>query len=292
MNMLRNEGRRVEGPRSRRVRNGTPAASRFAWGGFPFHGSLRLCLLLVLTSATAQAEQETEARSSTVTIDPRAEEVLRSMSAYLGGVREFGMSVEETVDEFLDGGLRVQLSNLRRFGVRRPNRLAGDVQGDTEQRSVWYDGEKITLLDKVHNVYGVLSGVPATIDETLDYLAVTYDVILPVADLLYSDVFKALLPGVRTGTYAGLHSVRGAGCHHLVFTQDTVDWQIWIDAGSKPIPRKLVITYKLEEGHPQFQAVVTEWKEMSLPDEVFQFRNTTAAEKIDIAPMIEKAAQQ
>ncbi len=211
------------------------------------------------------------------------------MSDYLGSVQEFAVSVEETVDEFIDGGLRVQFSNVRKVGVRRPNRLASDVHGDTERRSLWYDGTKITLFHKVHNVYGVLEGVPETIDATLDHLAETYDLVLPAADLLYSDVFQALQPGIRTGTYAGLHYVGSRKCHHLVFTHEAIDWQIWIDAAAKPIPRKLVITYKLEEGHPQYQAVITDWKETSLPDEVFQFKNTTSADKIDLLPMIEKA---
>ncbi len=245
-------------------------------------------LLLFPLSVPAQGEEKGE---TTAQIDAPAREALRSMSDYLGSVQEFAMSVEETVDEFLDGGLRVQLSNVRRFGVRRPDRLAGDVRGDTDRRSVWYDGKTITLFDKVHNVYGVLQGVPATIDATLDYLAETFDVVLPVADLLFSDVFTAVQPGIRTGTYAGLHYVGSRKCHHLVFTHDAVDWQLWIDAGSKPIPRKLVITYKLEDGHPQYQAVITEWKAMSLPDEVFQFKNTTSAGKMDLLPMIERAGE-
>ena len=141
----------------------------------------------------------------------------------------------------------------------------------------------------VATTYGVLEGVPATIDATLDHLAENYDLVLPVADLLYSDVFQAVQPGIRTGTYAGLHYVGSRKCHHLVFTHEAVDWQIWIDAGAKPVPRKLVITYKLEDGHPQYQAVITEWREMSLPDEVFQFKNTTSAKETDLLPMIEKA---
>lgn len=253
--------------------------------------TLWLCFPLAFTTVYSQPEQNQEDQVSGVRIESRAEEVMRSMSEYLANMKEFGMSVEETVDEFLDGGLRVQLSNSRRFGVRRPNKLAGVVHGDTDQRSVWYDGETIILLDNVHNVYGLLSDLPATIDETLDHLAETYDVILPVADLLYSDVYKAVLPGIQTGTYAGLHHVSGKKCHHLVFTHDVVDWQIWVEAGLKPIPRKLVITYKLEEGHPQYQALITEWKEMNIPDEVFDFKNSTKAEKVDLTPNTKNSPQ-
>ena len=40
-------------------------------------------------------------------------------------------------------------------------------------------------------------------------------------------------------------------CHHLAFEQATIDWQLWIDAGKDPLPRKLVITYKTEDEVPQ-----------------------------------------
>ena len=53
------------------------------------------------------------------------------MSDYLGSVPEFAMIVEETVDEFIDGGLRVQLSNVHKFGVRRPNRLLSRIKSES-----------------------------------------------------------------------------------------------------------------------------------------------------------------
>ena len=77
------------------------------------------------------------------------------------------MSVEETLDEFIDGGLRVQLSNVRKFGVRRPNRLAGDVQGDTDRRSVWYEGEDYwdVKFDLTRHQAGLMSYRIAVWDE-------------------------------------------------------------------------------------------------------------------------------
>ena len=49
---------------------------------------------------------------------------------------------------------------------------------------------------------------------------------------------------------SGLHLVRGIQCHHLVFIQDDIDWQIWIENSQTPLPRKMVITSKWLAGGP------------------------------------------
>ena len=64
--------------------------------------------------------------------------------------------------------------------------------------------------------------------------------------------------------------MNGTTCHHLAFVQDDLDWQIWIDAGERPLPRKLVIVYTSLPGAPQYAAVLSDWSfAKSLPDERF-----------------------
>ena len=51
----------------------------------------------------------------------------------------------------------------------------------------------------------------------------------------------------------------GVNCHHLAFTQENVDWQVWIQDGPQPFIRKFVITHKNEPGAPEFTALITHW---------------------------------
>ena len=142
--------------------------------------------------------------------------------------------------------------------MERPNHLAADATGDTLNRASWYDGRTVTVLDKEHNVYATIEA-PATIDATLDKLEDEYGVVLPLADLLSADPYAVLMAGVTYGRYLGIHQAAGVACHHLAFSQDTIEWQIWIDAGDKPLPRKLVISYVQEPGEPQYSAVIRRW---------------------------------
>jgi hypothetical protein len=182
----------------------------------------------------------------------------------------------------------VELTNVRRAAVERPNRVATDATGDTLNRAAWYDGRSVTVLDKEHNVYATVEGA-ATIDATLDKLEDEYGVVLPFADLFYSDPYAVLTEDVTYGRYLGLHLAAGVLCHHLVFAQPTIEWQIWIDAGEQQLPRKFVITYVQEPGEPQYTAVIRRWAlDSTLPEGLFTFEPPQGATKIDAKAIVRR----
>jgi len=218
-------------------------------------------------------------------IEARAERELKRMSEFLAKLPHFALEAEETFDELPDGQLRRQLTNVRRVAVERPNHVAADATGDTLNRAAWYDGRTVTVLDKEHNVYATIEA-PGTIDATFDTLTDEYGVVLPLADLLYSDPYAVLVAGVTYGRYLGIHQAAGVACHHLAFSQDTIEWQIWIDAGEKPLPRKLVISYVQEPGEPQYSAVIRRWNlESKVPEGLFTFEAPEGAQKVDAKAM-------
>jgi hypothetical protein len=138
----------------------------------------------------------------------------------------------------------------------------------------------VTVLDKEHNVYATIEA-PGTIDATFDMLQDEYGVVLPLADLLYSDPYAVLMPGVTYGRYLGIHQAAGVACHHLAFSQETIEWQIWIDGGEKPLPRKLVISYVQEPGEPQYSATIRRWTlDAEVPEGLFTFEAPEGARKI------------
>jgi hypothetical protein len=218
-------------------------------------------------------------------VEARADQELKKMGAFLAGLPHFALEAEETFDEIPDGQLRRQLTNVRRVAVQRPNRLAADATGDTLNRAAWYDGRTVTVLDKDHNVYATIEA-PGTIDATFDKLADEYGLELPLADFLFADPYAVLMEGVTYGRYLGLHQAAGVACHHLAFSQDTIEWQIWIDAGDKPLPRKLVISYVREPGEPQYSAVIRRWNlESAVPEGLFTFEAPEGAQRIDAKDM-------
>lgn len=223
-------------------------------------------------------------------VEARADEELKKMGEFLAKLPHFALEAEETFDEIPDGELRRQLTNLRRVAVERPNHVAADATGDTLNRASWYDGRTVTVLDKEHNVYATIEA-PGTIDATFDKLEDEYGVVLPLADLLYADPYPVLMAGVTFGRYLGLHQAAGVDCHHLAFSQETIEWQIWIDAGDKPLPRKLVISYVQEPGEPQYSAVIRRWNlQSTVPEGLFTFEAPDGAQKIELDTLKPPAA--
>ena len=218
-------------------------------------------------------------------IDERADSILKEMSTYLQGLPRFAFEAEETFDEVDLRAPRIHLTNIRRIAVQRPDRFAADAEGDTLNRSAWFDGRSITALDKAQNRY-VTVELAGTIDDAIELIEGEYGVAMPLADFLYSDPYAVLTEEIVYGEYLGIHRAAGVPCHHLAFAQRRIEWQIWIEAGERPLPRKLAIAYVEEPGTPQYMATINRWStEPEFPGDLFVFAAPEGAEEMDAAAL-------
>ncbi len=216
--------------------------------------TLVLLLVFVLTGCQGSDSQ----KESSGDIDPQAQQALKAMSDLLGNAKSFSFHTVGQMDEVAQTGQLVQLSRESDVRVTRPNKLSVDTEGDDVSRSAWYDRDKLTVLDKEQNEYVSIT-VPSTIEAMLDFIIEEYGLTLPLADLLFRNPYETLTSNIQVGIYIGLDEVAGHSCHHLLFEQELIDWQIWIDAGQTPVPRKLVITYKQEPGQPSYSGIMDKW---------------------------------
>ena len=216
------------------------------------HRMLALGMCLVVAACAGCATE------SARNVDPQADQVLKSMSEALGRAEAISFKVEGMMDEVLETGQLAQFSRRSKVLLARPDSLHADTTGDDLSRSVWYDGRTVTVLDNLAKTYASVE-VPNTIEKMLDLAIDKYGLTMPAADLLFGNSYKTLIANVTTGTYIGLHSVGDHPCHHLAFRQEEIDWQIWVDAGETPVPRKLLITYKQETGHPTYSITMGDW---------------------------------
>lgn len=184
---------------------------------------------------------------------------LNRMCDYLAGITSLAVVAQTNQDRLTDTGEKVQFSSRREVQVNRPNQVAMNVKDDNSQRRIVYDGKLVSILDLSKNLYTTLE-VPDTIDATLDVLADKYGIILPLGDLLYKDLYDRITSRITSGQYLGVHQAGGSQCHHLAFTTDTSSWEIWIDTGSDPIPRRITIDYGQGSDRARYAADLVEWK--------------------------------
>jgi hypothetical protein len=235
--------------------------------------------------STEKGKKAPKSSKSSGQLDPRARKILTAMNSTLMKAETFSFKVREVSDRPLKGGQLVQYSDRREVLVSRPDKLWTQARGDSEDHQVWYDGKTLTILEKSRNLYST-AAVPGKIENMNDYLFEKFQVTFPLSDLVLREPVEQWLMNVRTGKYLGRHRVEKQVCHHLVFSQDTVDWQIWIDAGKVPVARKLVIHYKKIAGQPEYSALLDDWNfSPKIPAGQFEAKIPAGTRRVEMKEM-------
>jgi hypothetical protein len=95
------------------------------------------------------------------------------------------------------------------------------------------------------------------------------------------DLYSILTNELEEAVYVDQAVVAGVPTHHLLLRKDYVDAQIWIASADQPLIQRIVITYKEEEGQPQFRAQFLEWHmEPGDLDEKLSFTPPDDAERV------------
>lgn len=236
---------------------------------------LRWAGTVVLAAASGLATAQQAATS----VNPAAIAALEKMGGYLNSLKSFEVTSTTTMDEVLDNGQKVQFGGTVEFKVRRPDRLRVEVSTDRKRRMFFYDGKSVTMFGPRINYFATVAA-PSTVAGLLDVLGKDYGIDIPLADLFYWGTEKARVADIKEADLIGPATIDGVACDHYAFRQEGVDWQLWIQKGATPLPRKLVITTTADPTQPQFTSVMR-WKaDAHLGNEVFAFVPPKGAHRI------------
>jgi hypothetical protein len=252
-------------------------------------------LLLATTPLLARQPQALPQAEKAATAAPQAGkeqpsepdplQVLQKMCDFLKSQQQFTYKAEVADDQVYAGGKKLQYGIDIETFVRRPDRLRVNAEGDLVDKQFYFDGKTITLYDKNDNVYGTLE-VPPNIESALDKASKEFGVRVALTDLASPKLCELIRGKVKHSLYVGLSKVRGVPCHHLAFDGDEVQLQLWVDAGDKPLPRKVVMNYKKLPAEPQWTAYLSDWNfAPQLNDNLFAFTPPPGAEKIKFVPV-------
>ncbi len=246
----------------------------------------RLILFSALVVVVCVGLQPSGANDSP-NIEARADRILREMSDYLKSADQFTFQADVSYDSVLVSGQKIQYGGTGKISVHRPDRLRVEHRGDEAEISVVFNGQMFTLYDLDSDFYAQKE-MTANIDTAVDRMFERFGFSVPTADLVYADPYSTLTASVDSGFVVGLHTVQGVPCHHLSFSQESIDWQIWIEDGPRPLPRKLLITYKDEPGSPQYAVQLSRWDlSPRISDAFFEFHPPASASRIEFLPVEE-----
>lgn len=249
-----------------------------------------LCVAILSTLAGC-AEQQTvshpQAAISQQTLPQAGPEatdakgILQRMANYLAKTPAFAVNLNDSYDTLQASGEKIEFSATRKVVVSRPNGLRVEREGsDGEKQLVLYDGKDITIFSPSDNVYAQ-TAKPGGIDEAVKYFLKDLNMRLPLAVLLVSQLPAELERRTQSLDYVEKTTIHGQAAHHLAARTETVDYQVWIAEGPKPLPLRVLLTYKLEEGQPQFRAQFSDWNlAPQIDSNQFVFTPAEGAKKI------------
>lgn len=237
-------------------------------------------LALLVLSATIPAVVRAQAGA----IQPAATEILKRMTDYLGSLKQFSVEAQNTIEDELETGHRVDLDVSASVTISRPNKIRAERKGDLVDQVFFYDGKTITLYNPSHKVYAT-EPAPDTFEEMFQYVYESLGFGVPVSDLVYPDAFPLLMQDVTFAAVIGKSFINGVKCDHLLFSRPGVDFQVWVTEGSRPLPRKYVVTDTANAGHLSVVTIMNNWNtEPGATDVQFIFVPPKGAQKIDFMP--------
>jgi hypothetical protein len=234
--------------------------------------------------AIAQAAPAGASQPAANAIDPASIQALKDMGAYLQSLKRFRVSTELSGERVLADGQKLQHTATADMDVERPNKLRALMHSARSERQLFYDGKTVTLFTPAQKYYSTVE-FDGTLGNLISRLRERYGVEVPLSDLFLWGTQAAPLDKIQSAMNAGQDFIDEDLCDHYAFRQAGADWQIWIMAGSKPLPRKVVITNRTDEARPQSVSLIDWNLKPGFKDSVFRFAPPKGATKIEIAPV-------
>jgi hypothetical protein len=243
-----------------------------------------LAMSVAASSALAQAAPAGSAAPAANAVDPGSIQALKDMGAHLQSLKRFQVTSELTGERVLADGQKLQHTAAAEMDVDRPNKLRAWMHSARSERELVYDGKTATLYAPAQKYYSTVDFVD-TLGGLIDRLEAKYGVQVPLSDLFVWGTPAAQLDKIESAMNAGQDFVGNDLCDQYAFRQDKIDWQIWITTGSKPLPRKIVVTNRADEARPQ-SVTLLKWNlKPSFTDAAFKFTPPKGATAIEIVPL-------
>ena len=243
------------------------------------------CLLLFLSYLAPAAAQE----PVEPLVDPESMIILQRAAQHMADAARFSVTIRDGYDVVQANGQKIEFGDQRQVLVNRPNQLRVDIErSDGKQSTVVFDGKNLTAYDHANNVYAQ-SAIAGDVDAAIKHFVRDLRMRLPLAMLLVRQFPTDLKRRVQQLDYVEETVSRGVPSDHLAARGADVDFQIWIAQGEQPLIQRVVLTYKLEEGAPQFWAEFSDWNfNPAVPASKFEFQPPADAQAHSVSGQLRR----
>jgi hypothetical protein len=189
--------------------------------------------------------------------------------------------------QLLADGQKLQHTAKADIDVQRPNKLRARMFSTRSEREIFFDGKLATLYTPAQKYYSTVD-FSGNLGALVSRLEERYGVEIPLEDLFLWGTPAAPLDEIDSAMNAGQDFIGDDLCDHYAFRQGSLDWQIWITTGSKPLPRKLAITNRSDEARPQSVSLIDWNLKPTFKDTVFKFTPPKGATAVELRSLEKK----
>ncbi len=217
--------------------------------------------------------------------DPAVLSRLAQMGEYLRSIQSLVVKADTTTDEVLESGQKLEFAGTVEYRYAKPDRLRATVRTDRRWREYYFDGKTLTQSSPRMGYYASAPMPGKTVGELMTGLSQRYGIEMPLADLFFWGTPASGVDDITSATLIGPARIGGVDTDHFALRQPGVDWQIWVERGARPLPRKLVITTTDEPEQPQYSANLSWNLQAQTPASAFTYVPSKDARRIELAPL-------
>jgi hypothetical protein len=230
--------------------------------------------------AATQPATPPAAKAAAPAIAPEAKAALTHMSEFLKSLQTFSLHQDIVREQVINGDLKVQKSSTADVSIRQPSDLKSEVHGDDDKNhTMFFDGKVLTFYVPETKYYAQMDA-PGTTDQALEAAETRYGLEFPTRDLLWMSSTDDLTKDLTAAGFVGTSQIGDADTEHYAYRTADIDYQLWIQPGDKPLPRRLVITSKKLPAKPQYSTTLTWDLTPKFDDALFAFKPPEGATKI------------
>ncbi|HEY5711238.1 MAG TPA: DUF2092 domain-containing protein [Allosphingosinicella sp.] len=208
-------------------------------------------MLLLACPIPAMAQPPATATANVV--DPEAVAAVRRSVAYLQRLPAFALDAEMTIDAFDQDDNPLRETHSLHYEFSAPNGLFVDWRSNGENRQLFCNGSDVSFFLPDSGAYVTLPE-EGTAGDTLIAAAEQFGIVLPLPDPYLWTIGEDDPDVVETARALGRERIDGVETDHFVLRLGDLDWEIWIEPGKHPLPRRILITVRDDPDRPQFAA--------------------------------------
>lgn len=215
--------------------------------------------LIISAACLAISPVIASAQDADSSIEPLASDIAMSAANHLASQDKLSFNWFVSYDEIVDEQEKITFFRSGNMVLDRGNGFVARTERGNTYRDFYFDGSVFSIVSPNENFYASIE-IEGGIDALEKGLRERSDTILPLWSILSQNLPDRILEGVENGAYLGTTLIAGQPAHHIAFSQEDFDWQIWVSMEEEtPFPLMIIGTESQRTGWPQYRAYFSDW---------------------------------